>query len=325
MTGLQPVDRLEVIVLVDNTIDFSSSDSRNDVMNPRQWASESDLSHMVMAGHGLSLLIRTYIDAVKHEVLYDTGASGKLLSHNLSAMNLDLKEIEGVVLSHGHWDHTGGLIQAISDTNRKGFPVYIHPRMFYPRRVVWSTPQGEQFRDLDPIPSIDEIKSAGGRPILGTGPVGIAENTLLLSGEIPRITEYEKGMPGHRAFIDGEWQNDEAIIDDRCLIANVKKKGLVVMSGCSHAGLINILKETVRLTGETRVHGVVGGLHLIGKKNEPKILPTINDLKPFDLSMLVPTHCTGWKAQHAMARAFPDSYVQGSVGNLYIFGQGALT
>ena len=197
--------------------------------------------------------------------------------------------------------------------------------MFYPRWFVWSTPQGEQFRELDLIPSIKEIKSAGGRPILEIGPIGIAKNTLLLSGEIPRITEYEKGMLGHRAFINDEWQNDEAILDDRCLIANVKGKGLVVMSGCSHAGLINILKEAVRLTGENRVHGVVGGLHLIGKKNEPRILPTISDLKPFDLSMLVPTHCTGWKAQHAMARAFPDSYVQGSVGNLYIFGQDALT
>ena len=325
MTGLRPVNRLEVIVLVDNTIDFSSSDSRNDVMNPRQWASESDLSHMVEAGHGLSLLVRTYIDDVKHEILYDTGASGNLLSRNLNSMNLNLNETEGVVLSHGHWDHMGGLIQAISDTNRKGLPVYVHPRMFYPRRFVWSTPQGEQFRDFPLIPSIDEIKSAGGRPILGTDPVGIAENTLLLSGEIPRITEYEKGMPGHRALIDGEWQDDEAILDDRCLIVNVREKGLVVMSGCSHAGLVNILKEAVRLTGEARVHGVVGGLHLIGKKNVPKILPTINALKPFDLSMLVPTHCTGWKAQHAMARAFPNSYVQGSVGNLYSFGLGALT
>ena len=114
-----------------------------------------------------------------------------------------------------------------------------------------------------------------------------------------RKTEWEKGMKGHVAYSGGEWHDDRKIIDDRCIIVNVKGKGLVIVSGCSHAGIVNMIQHSIVLTSEKRVEAVIGGLHL-SNASDSDIESTTNSIKEINPRMMVPTHCTGWKAQTHM-------------------------
>ena len=126
-----------------------------------------------------------------------------------------------------------------------------------------------------------------------------------MTGEIDRTTEFERGLAVQQAFRDGEWQPDPFIHDDQALVADVRGKGLVVITGCCHAGLINTVRHARKLTGVDRVFAVVGGFHLGTPVFEPVIPPTVEALAEFDPRVVAPTHCTGWRAIHALAAAFP--------------------
>jgi 7,8-dihydropterin-6-yl-methyl-4-(beta-D-ribofuranosyl)aminobenzene 5'-phosphate synthase len=179
--------------------------------------------------------------------------------------------------------------------------------------------QKDGVREIGQLPMLQEFESLGGIPVLHSEPKVIADGKLLLCGEIPRKTSFEKGFPGHIALKDGSWVDDSLIIDDRCLVGNVKGKGLVVISGCSHAGIINMLNESMRLSGCESIHAVLGGLHLIGRDNKSKTAKTIKELKVINPKMLAPGHCTGWKAIHAISQELPKSFTGLSVGNRYVF------
>ncbi len=322
MSRLRAVDRLEIIVLVDNVIDAFSDKNRKDVQPAWDWIERSeDVAYVddhIFAGHGLALLVRTFINDGSHVVLYDTGLSPTLIERNMRYLRLDFNQIEDIVMSHGHWDHFGGLLGVLSQIHQSGTPVYVHPRMFNKRAMITRTEEGEKIREFDPIPSEKEIIDAGGQVISSSEPLLVADNTILRTGEVPRRIDYELGMPGHHIWMDGAWQEDEMILDDVSLIANVKGRGLVVMSGCSHAGIVNIMHEATRLTEEQQVYGIVGGLHLVGKEGMEKTRKTAEALKEYDLRLLVPCHCTGSRAQHILAATFPKSFVTGSVGHRYI-------
>jgi 7,8-dihydropterin-6-yl-methyl-4-(beta-D-ribofuranosyl)aminobenzene 5'-phosphate synthase len=142
---------------------------------------------------------------------------------------------------------------------------------------------------------------------------------ILVTGEIPRKTEFEKGFPQHRVFDGGKWQPDPWIWDDRAIAINIKKKGLVVVSGCAHAGIINTVLYAQQIAGVTDIYAVIGGFHLAGKECEPRIRQTVEQLKLLDPKFLAPSHCTGWRGIHAVAEALPHAFVWNSVGNLYRF------
>ena len=125
-----------------------------------------------------------------------------------------------------------------------------------------------------------------------------------------------------QAFRDGEWQPDPLIHDDQALVAHLPDRGLVIITGCGHAGLINTVRYARKLTGVDRVHAVVGGFHLATPAFEPRIPPTVDALREFDPQVVAPTHCTGWRAIHALAAAFPDAFIPGSVGTRYVFQDG---
>jgi 7,8-dihydropterin-6-yl-methyl-4-(beta-D-ribofuranosyl)aminobenzene 5'-phosphate synthase len=126
----------------------------------------------------------------------------------------------------------------------------------------------------------------------------------------------------HQAFRDGEWQPDPLIADDQALVAHVRDKGLVVITGCSHAGVINTVRYARKLTGVDRVYAVIGGFHLGTPLFEPIIEPTVKALEEFQPQVIVPTHCTGWRAAHALEAAFPEAFVPGSVGTRYVLQSG---
>jgi 7,8-dihydropterin-6-yl-methyl-4-(beta-D-ribofuranosyl)aminobenzene 5'-phosphate synthase len=133
------------------------------------------------------------------------------------------------------------------------------------------------------------------------------------------VTEFERGFPIHYARSEDGWEPDPMIWDDQNLIVNVKGKGLVIVSGCSHAGAVNVLRNAQRLTGERRVAAFVGGCHLTGGLFEPIIDQTVEAFLAAGVGRVLPAHCTGWKAVHAFARAMPEAFVQPAVGTVVSF------
>ena len=318
LSELRSVDRVEIIILVDNAIDWSSANDHNNIFTPRQWVGEREELHYLQGGHGFSALVRVRIENDVHTVLYDTGPSANLMAHNVQTLGIDLGVVDAIAMSHGHWDHFGGLDWILSKITRKPIPVHVHPRMFLSRAVQKKPDDDSSRRSLPDIITKNSIIEAGGEPITNTEPVLLRDNTFLLSGEVPRITQWETGFKGHIASVDGVWQDDHEIIDDQCLIVNVKGKGLVILSGCSHAGIVNITNYSLELTSENKIEAVIGGLHLIGAKDS-KIENTVASMKKIKPSMIVPTHCTGWKAQRHMENVLKQSFARSSVGNMYVF------
>jgi 7,8-dihydropterin-6-yl-methyl-4-(beta-D-ribofuranosyl)aminobenzene 5'-phosphate synthase len=143
---------------------------------------------------------------------------------------------------------------------------------------------------------------------------------FLVSGRIERITEFESGFPIHEARGANGWQPDPMIWDDQALVVNVRDRGLVIISGCSHAGAINVLLHAQRLTGEAHIAGLIGGLHLTGGLFEARIQPTVEALRDARVGRVLPAHCSGWRAVHAIARAMPEAFVQCAVGTTVTFG-----
>jgi len=170
-----------------------------------------------------------------------------------------------------------------------------------------------------PPPSRRDLEAEGAEVIEEPGQTLLLDSTVLISGQVERLTGFENGFPIHHAQSGSGWEPDPMIWDDQNLIVNVRGKGLVIVSGCSHAGAVNVLLNAQRLTGEERIAGFVGGLHLTGGLFEPIIGPTVDAFVAAGVARVLPAHCTGWKAVHQLARALPDSFVQPAVGTRVTF------
>ena len=174
--------------------------------------------------------------------------------------------------------------------------------------------------------SIDEWPTLSKRALTGEGfevierrqPSLLLEKSVLITGEVDRTTEFEHGMPpAHQHWTGAAWEHDPLVLDDQALVVHLRGKGLVVVTGCGHAGVVNIVRHAQRLTGVPRLHALLGGLHLNGPFFAPVIGPTVEALTELRPDLLVPGHCTGWQAQHTLANALPESWVQGSSGTRY--------
>lgn len=319
---LTEVDGLEIISLIDNSVDFLSIIDRKEVQSFRQWTKkqrgEREIgkhSELPVAEHGFSMLIRILCGRKSISVLFDTGVSASGVVENAKRMSIELNEVEYVVLSHGHYDHFGGLQSVLKAINKPNLPLILHEDMFKTRGNASSD---RTIRVYPQFPTEDQLLSA---QILKTKqPSLIADGTTLITGEIPRETSFEKGFLKHRALIDGVWQPDPLILDDRAIVFNVKGKGLVIISGCAHAGIINTVMCAQRISGIKDVYAVMGGLHLAGKENENRIQPTVKEMERIFPKLVVPMHCTGWRGMFSIAKALPDVFVWNSVGNLYMIG-----
>jgi 7,8-dihydropterin-6-yl-methyl-4-(beta-D-ribofuranosyl)aminobenzene 5'-phosphate synthase len=142
---------------------------------------------------------------------------------------------------------------------------------------------------------------------------------VLITGEVDRVTGFEKGFPIHQAWRRGSWEPDPLILDHQALIAHVTGRGLVVLTGCGPAGVINICRYAPHLTGVDKLHAVIGGFHLTGPLFEPIIGGTVGALEQLGPDVIIPAHCTGWKATHAIARHLPGAFIQNSVGTTFHF------
>jgi 7,8-dihydropterin-6-yl-methyl-4-(beta-D-ribofuranosyl)aminobenzene 5'-phosphate synthase len=305
----RPVDRIEIVTLADNYVDVLLESTEIVTRPPRARDGKIMLDTLV-AEHGLSLLISVWLGERKHTILMDTGFTGIALLHNAELLGLDLKEVEALVLSHFHMDHTGALHRFLDSMGRP-LPVVLHPDAFiFPRFVVLKDGTREQFpRTL----VRSELEDRGIPIVESKTPVSVAGGTVLVSGEVERGTEFEKGMPNAYLERDGKLEKDP-MHDDQAIVMHLRGKGLVVISGCSHSGIINTVLHARNITGVEKVHGILGGFHLPWPAYEDKVEPTIRALGDLKPAVLVPMHCTGWKSIHRIAEAFPSSAILNSVG-----------
>jgi 7,8-dihydropterin-6-yl-methyl-4-(beta-D-ribofuranosyl)aminobenzene 5'-phosphate synthase len=277
----------------------------------------SDLSdrEQLVAEHGFSALVTVESDGRRSSALYDAGLTPDALGRNLDVLGVPVKDLRAIVISHGHTDHHGGLEGLFARYGRSRLPLVIHPEAWRERKVVF--PTGAEIRL--PPPSRADLEAEGLELVEERGQTLLLDDTILVSGQIERVTEFEKGFPIHFARSTAGWEPDPMIWDDQSLIVNVQDKGLVIVSGCSHAGAVNVLRNAQRLTGENRVAGLIGGFHLTGGIFEPIIEPTVEALSAANVGRLLPAHCTGWKAVHLLARAMPTAFVQPAVGTVVSF------
>jgi 7,8-dihydropterin-6-yl-methyl-4-(beta-D-ribofuranosyl)aminobenzene 5'-phosphate synthase len=305
---LEPVDAADVVVVVDNSIDILLPDERAARRAPlyHDWSEREQL----IAEHGYSLLLAIQANGQTDSVLYDAGLGRKTAIHNLDVLGLNVRDVRAVVLSHGHADHHGGLEGLYQRVSRRGMPLVLHPDAWRERRVVF--PTGNEIRM--PPPSHTDLDREGWQVVEERGPSLLLENKVLVTGQVERVTDFEKGFPLQHVKTDHGWEPDTWIWDDQAVVCHVKNKGLVVLSSCSHAGAINVLRHAQRLTGIEHVHAFVGGLHLTGGLFEPIIPRTIEALAAIGPEVVVPGHCTGWKATHELSRRLPNAYLQTSVG-----------
>lgn len=319
---MRAVDTAEVVFLVDNVTDSLSSNPgfvETEFARHRRrgmpWLSGKCLC---CAAHGLSCLITIRTGPASSTLLFDTGPEEWVFERNVVRIGVDLGDVAAVVLSHGHWDHGGAMpraLQMITMSNGGQLvPTYMHPDMFALRAT--KSADG-QLRPMELVPSVDVLSGNGANVIVTRDEQLLFDDTFYVSAEIPRATRFERGFPGqYRQTVAGDWELDEVMQDERFVAINVDGKGQVVFTACSHAGLINVLTHARARFPDIPLYGVFGGFHLSGI-TEPIIQETVEALSEFDLQLISPGHCTGWRAVSALAAAFGEKVVPSAVGKTF--------
>lgn len=317
---LPPVDEVTITSLMENAYDGLLTDGPHVTRAPldRGYAPAGQFEDGqalvgLRAEHGFSVLVTVRRQATTSTFLFDAGTSPDGIVVNADRLGIDLSSIQAVVLSHGHFDHVGGLAGLAQRLPRGGMPLAVHPYAWTARR--FATENGEM---RFPVLSKATLAAEGFQIIERRDPSLLFDGAVLVTGEIDRTTEFEHGMPQpHQAWEGNDWKHDPLVIDDQAIVINVRDKGLVVITGCGHAGVVNIARHAQRLTGQSRLAALLGGFHLGGPAFEPVIPPTVQALKEMDPTLVVPGHCTGWRAQHVLESALPESWIQGSSGSTF--------
>jgi 7,8-dihydropterin-6-yl-methyl-4-(beta-D-ribofuranosyl)aminobenzene 5'-phosphate synthase len=319
---LKPVDEVVVTTLVDNVYDALLEGQQTITRAPfatgiaQAPQFESGTTQVgLMAEHGFSALVSVRTGSTTTSVLFDTGLSPDAMITNADRLGLDLSEVNAIVLSHGHFDHAGGLA-GLAGRRRgtRSLPMLVHPQVWTRRRFSLPGARPEELPTL----SKGALSSEGFEVIERRQPSLLLDGSVLITGEVDRTTDFEHGMPpAHQRWSNSTWEPDPLVIDDQALVVHVRGKGLLVLTGCGHAGAVNIVRHAQRLTGVPHLHALLGGLHLNGRYFAPSIAPTVEALAAMAPELLVPGHCTGWQAQHTLAAVMPDSWVQGSSGTRF--------
>jgi 7,8-dihydropterin-6-yl-methyl-4-(beta-D-ribofuranosyl)aminobenzene 5'-phosphate synthase len=281
----EPVDSVEVTILADNFFDgllVSEGPARRPSLGPQVLNVPTPFMEGGLAfdqpvvQHGFGALVVVKQNGSEHRVLFDTGATPDGLVENMRRMDLSAGDVEAIVLSHGHSDHTTGMDGFARDLGSTNLPVLIHPEFWNRRRLAF--PGREPF-EL-PTTSKGALEDAGFEIVEEERPSFLLDDSVLVTGEVDRSTPFERGMPGQQALKGGEWVPDPLILDDQALLVNVRGKGLVILTGCGHSGIVNVVRHATKITGISEVHAIVGGFHLGGPAFEPIIPETVEALLP---------------------------------------------
>jgi len=325
--NLKPVDALEVSVLVDNVVDPLSTlpqgvTSESAVLKAKGLMVTSGHARCC-ANHGLSLVITARVGNDIQILLFDAGPEAYTFARNGDRLRTPFSEVGAIFLSHGHWDHGGGIPEALrlvtSANGGKPVPCHVNEGMFATRGL--RRPDGMVIPAENVMKPLD-LARRGAAVVNSPDARVIMEQMFYVSGEIPRVTPYERGLPPHVTLAqDGvNWKPDPLILDERYVAAHVKGKGVVVFTACSHAGVINVLKDARNIFGDVPLYAVMGGFHLSGAEVEAIIPNTIRNFGEFALKRIVPCHCTGWRAVHALAQVYNDDVlVPAAVGRQFAF------
>jgi 7,8-dihydropterin-6-yl-methyl-4-(beta-D-ribofuranosyl)aminobenzene 5'-phosphate synthase len=323
-------DQISFTILVDNTTDFLLANSEH-AARPPIVRNQRFVLPPPVAEHGFSALVTIpgSSESTTNSFLFDTGVSENGVVHNADIFGVDFGKIDGIILSHGHFDHFTGLVNIIKrilssrQASMNSIDVFTHPDAFLKRWEIF--PDGT--RAKSPILDEQRLQQAGAKIHKNTDVTCLPskESPLLaITGEIPRETTFEKGFPYQYIEDPQNEKNlipDPLILDDQALIANISDKGLVILTGCGHAGIINTINYAKKITGIDRIHAIIGGFHLPadGGIYEASIEPTLIEFKEVQPDYLVPCHCTGWKATNKIIEIMPEKFIQSSVGTTFQF------
>jgi len=317
---LEPVDSVSITTICDNTVDLFLLDQgpahrllsrRGEI--PRLAAftlEEGCVPDTPLAEHGFSLHVLVKRGRSTHRMLFDAGITPNGCRDNLARLDLAVSDLEAIVLSHGHFDHTTGLSGLAESLGSAELPVVLHPEFWAKRRIVIP---GREPLEL-PTTSRRRLSDSGFEIVESHRPSFLFDGSVLVTGEVDRTSSFETGFAIHEAYRGQSWERDPLILDDQALVLHVAGKGLVILTGCGHSGVVNICRYARKLTGVDQIYAVIGGFHLSGPLFEPIIDATCKALSELAPEIIVPAHCTGWKAAHALAACFPENFIQNSIG-----------
>ena len=313
-----------ITVLVDNTADLlvRSTDT------VKRFAKEP-----LLAEHGFAALVELNEAGVR--ILWDAGISTTALLENARLMKIDLAAVDLITLSHGHGDHYAAMAQVLRAAVRRPeprewpadasmeeiqawteghrVPLIAHPAAF---RERWGIARDGKKYGPHLAPRA-EWEAAGAEIVLSEGPYRLGPGCWT-TGAVPRRSFEKAGTPPSRAYREGDQFLRDRLDDDQAIVINVRDKGLVVLSGCAHSGIVNTVQHAREISGVDQVHAILGGFHLAPAKDD-EIERTIDEIEKLGPEMVVPTHCTGFKAIVRFSKRMPDQFVQGVVGTRYLF------
>jgi 7,8-dihydropterin-6-yl-methyl-4-(beta-D-ribofuranosyl)aminobenzene 5'-phosphate synthase len=325
LEGFGETQDVEITVLVDNWADLLLESTESVKRYTRE---------PLLAEHGFAALIQLKGERVS--ILWDAGITSMALMENARRMGIDLVQIEKIALSHGHGDHTAAMADVLKAMGAQPrarkwgkdvtmqeigswiqdhkVPLIAHPAAFRERWAVRK--DGSKFGPGVPPPRA-VWEAAGADIILSEDPYQLASGCWT-TGVVPRLSFERAGTPPTRAYREGDELVRDYLEDDQSIVIHVEDKGLVVVSGCAHAGIVNTVNYAREISGVGRVWAILGGFHLAPATDE-EIQRTIDEIRRMRPRMVVPSHCTGFRAIAEFSRQMPDEFVLGAVGTTYLF------
>jgi 7,8-dihydropterin-6-yl-methyl-4-(beta-D-ribofuranosyl)aminobenzene 5'-phosphate synthase len=306
-------ERVVVTVVTDNLADATRPSSK---VAKRPAGGKSPVESAMHAEHGLAFYVETTVESRPHAFMFDFGTQAPGLQRNMDFLKIDFRKIEAMAISHDHWDHEAALVELLQAKRAElanGIPLYLGQGFFAGTYAKRATGEVQMLSVL----SRDDIEKLGlVRIVEVRTPTAIVPGAWL-TGPVPQITDYERVPPNFLAKKGDQFVQEE-FVGEQSVVMNVRGKGLVIVSACSHRGIVNIVQHAQRMTGVDKVHAIIGGLHLTGAKPE-LIARTVADLKTVKPDWIVPTHCTGFEAATVFAREMPEQFILNTAGTRYTF------